>query len=70
MTKQNFEKMPKAELLAYVKINRTDEEAIRELFSDRRTPNRTTYPSLVNSNEDEIKQIERELGQKLEERSN
>jgi hypothetical protein len=70
MTKQNFEKMTKAELLAYVKVNRTDEEAIRELFSDRRNPNRTAYPSLVNSNADEIKQIEHELSQKLKERNN
>lgn len=70
MTKQNFESMTKAELLAYVKVNRTDEEAVRELFSDRRNPNRTVYPSLVNSNEDEIKQIENELGQKLKERAN
>lgn len=52
MTKQNFEKMTKVELLAYVKVNRTDDEAIRELFSDRRNPNRTIYPSLVNLNED------------------
>ena len=70
MTKQNFEKMTKVELLAYVKVNRTDDEAIRELFSDRRNPNRTIYPSLVNSNEDEIKQVENELSQKLEERAN
>ncbi|WP_009630319.1 DUF6887 family protein [Synechocystis sp. PCC 7509] len=70
MTKQNFEKMTKVDLLAYVKVNRTDDEAIRELFSDRRNPNRTIYPSLVNSNEDEIKQIENELSQKLKERAN
>lgn len=70
MTKQNFEKMTKVELLAYVKVNRTDDEAIRELFSDRRNPNRTIYPSLVNSNEDEIKQVENELSQKLKERAN
>lgn len=69
MTKQNFEKMTKVELLAYVKVNRTDDEAIRELFSDRRNPNRTIYPSLVNSNEDEIKQVENELSQKLKERA-
>ena len=69
MTKQNFEKMTKVELLAYVKVNRTDDDAIRELFSDRRNPNRTIYPSLVNSNEDEIKQVENELSQKLKERA-
>lgn len=70
MTKQEFEKMTKAELLAYVKANRTDDEAIRELFSDRRNPNRTTYHSLVNSSVEEIKQIENELSQKLKERAN
>lgn len=70
MTKQEFEKMIKAELLSYVKANRTDDEAIRELFSDRRNPNRTTYPSLVNSGAEEIRQIENELSQKLKERTN
>jgi hypothetical protein len=70
MTKQNFEQMTKAELLAYVKVNRTDEEAVQELFSNRRNPNRTIYPSLINSNEDEIKQIENQLSQKLKERAN
>ncbi len=52
-----------------MKINRADDEAIRELFSNRRNPNRTIYPSLLNSNEDEIKQIEDEISQKLKERS-
>ena len=45
MTKINYEQMSKEELIAYVKLNRTDDEAIRELFSVRRNPNATRYPA-------------------------
>lgn len=45
MTKLNYEQMSKEELIAYVKLNRTDDEAIRELFVNRRNPNATKYPA-------------------------
>lgn len=45
MSKPNFQEMPKAELIAYVKQNRTDDEAIRELFVNRRNPDATWYPA-------------------------
>lgn len=45
MTKLNYEQMSKEELIAYVKVNRSDDEAIRELFSVRRNPNAKRYPA-------------------------
>lgn len=45
MSKPNFKEMLKSELIAYIKQNRTDDEAIRELFVNRRNPNATWYPA-------------------------
>ncbi len=45
MNKPNFKEMSKSELIAYIKQNRTDDEAIRELFVNRRNPNATWYPA-------------------------
>lgn len=45
--KPNFKEMTKNQLVAYVKEHRTDEEAIRELFQHRRSPDSTAtwYPA-------------------------
>lgn len=53
--KPNFKEMTKAELIAYVKEHRTDDEAIRELFINRANPNATWYSA--STTYDEIKQI-------------
>lgn len=45
MNKQNYEQMSTDDLIAYIKLNRTDDEAIRELFVNRRNPNATKYPA-------------------------
>jgi hypothetical protein len=45
MNKPNFKEMSKSELIAYIKQNRTDDQAIRELFVNRRNPNATWYPA-------------------------
>lgn len=45
MNKPDFKEMSKSELIAYIKQNRTDNEAIRELFVNRRNPNATWYPA-------------------------
>lgn len=45
MNKPNFKQMSKEDLIAYIKLNRTDDEAIRELFVNRRNPNSTKYPA-------------------------
>lgn len=69
MNKPNFEQMSKEELIAYVKVNRTDDEAIRELFSARRNPNPTIYPYIGDLPEEDqvqqMKKIEDEIRQKI-----
>ena len=47
MNKQNYEQMSTDDLIAYIKLNRTDDEAIRELFVNRRNPNATKYPAAL-----------------------
>lgn len=56
--KPNFREMSKEDLIAYIKANRTDDEAIRELFINRRNPNTTVYPASLT--QPEIEQILRE----------
>lgn len=43
----DFKEMTKSELLTYVREHRTDDEAIRELFVNRRSPDETAtwYPA-------------------------
>ncbi|WP_009630056.1 DUF6887 family protein [Synechocystis sp. PCC 7509] len=45
MNKPNYKQMSKEDLIAYIKLNRTDDEAIRELFVNRRNPNAKRYPA-------------------------
>lgn len=45
MNKPDFKQMSSLDLIAYIKLNRTDDEAIRELFVNRRNPNATKYPA-------------------------
>lgn len=47
LMKPNFKEMTKPELITYVKEHRTDDEAIRELFVNRRSPDETAtwYPA-------------------------
>ncbi|HEY9803721.1 MAG TPA: hypothetical protein V6D25_25490 [Leptolyngbyaceae cyanobacterium] len=45
MTKPDFRQMNRQELKAYIRENPTDDEAIRELFVNRRSPHAKTYPS-------------------------
>lgn len=55
MTNPNYEKMSREELRKYVLLHRDDDEAIRELFVNRRNSNAKIYPA--NQTTDEIKQI-------------
>lgn len=55
MTNSNYEKMSREELRKYVLLHRDDDEAIRELFVNRRNPNAKIHPA--NQTIDEIKQI-------------
>jgi hypothetical protein len=44
MTKPNFQQMTRKELKKYILAHPTDDEAIRELFINRRNPNAKIYP--------------------------
>ena len=44
MMKTNFEQMTRKELKKYILAHPTDDEAIRELFINRRNPNAQVYP--------------------------
>lgn len=53
--KQNFKEMSFSELRAYIVEHREDEEAIHELFVNRRNPNAKVYP--YNQSGEEIEEI-------------
>ncbi|WP_334918198.1 DUF6887 family protein [Nostoc sp.] len=44
MTKPDFKQMTRKELKKYILTHPTDDEAIRELFINRRNPNVKIYP--------------------------
>jgi hypothetical protein len=44
MKKSDFTRMTRQELKAYIRQNPIDDEAVRELFIYRRSPNAKTYP--------------------------
>ena len=44
MTKPNFNQMTRKELKKYILSHPTDDEAIRELFVNRRNPNVQVFP--------------------------
>jgi len=53
--KPNFKEMSFKELRAYIIAHRQDDEAIHELFINRRNPNATKYPS--NLTDEEMSEI-------------
>jgi hypothetical protein len=60
--KPNFNSMSRAELLDYIKQNRTDDEAWG-IFLDRRNPNAKKYPAPLDENS--IKIMEEAFREKL-----
>lgn len=68
--KPNFSQMTLSELRAYIKEHRTDDEAIRELFVNRRSPDETAtwYPAPLD--EEAIKIMEEAFRQKFQEIEN
>lgn len=44
MSKPNFQQMSRSDLNKYIRSHPTDDEAIRELFVNRRNPNAKRYP--------------------------
>lgn len=57
MSKPDLKKMTRQELKAYIRENPTDDEAIRELFVYRRSPNAKTYPSPQSMTKEELRNI-------------
>jgi hypothetical protein len=57
MTKPNFKQMTRKELKTYIRQNPTDDEAIRELFVNRRSPNAKIYPYPYNMTKEELDNV-------------
>ncbi|BAY07629.1 DUF6887 family protein [Calothrix sp. NIES-2098] len=57
MTQPDFTKMTRQELKAYIRQHPTDDEAIRELFVNRRSPDAKTYPFPYNMTKEELTEI-------------
>jgi len=60
MTKPNFNQMTRKELKKYILAHPTDDEAIRELFINRRNPNAKVYPYPYDLSYEEVESIFRE----------
>lgn len=63
MTKPNFTQMTRKELKTYIRQNPTDDEAIRELFVNRRSPNAKKYPYPHSMSKEELDNIFRSKSQ-------
>jgi hypothetical protein len=57
MMKPDFNKMTRKELKKYVLSHPNDDEAIRELFISRRSPNAKIYPFPYEMSEEEVAKI-------------
>jgi hypothetical protein len=60
MSKPNFQQMSRSELKKYIRDHPTDDEAIRELFVNRRNPNAKRYPYPYDMSSEEVEAIFRE----------
>ncbi len=63
MTKPNFNQMSRKELKAYIRQHPTDEDAIKELFVNRRSPNAKTFPFPYEMSQQELADIFRHVTQ-------
>ncbi len=57
MTKPDFTTMTRKELKTYIRQHPTDDEAIRELFVNRRRDNATMYPYPYDMTKEDIDKI-------------
>lgn len=57
MTKPDFQKMNRQELKKYILAHPSDDEAIHELFINRRNPNAKIYPYPYDMNYEEVEAI-------------
>ena len=57
MMKPNLTQMTRKELKTYIRQYPTDDEAIRELFVNRRSPNAKSYPFPYNMKKEDLDDI-------------
>jgi hypothetical protein len=57
MTKPDFTQMTRKELKTYIRQHPTNDEAIRELFINRRHPDTKTYPFPYDMTKEELAEI-------------
>jgi hypothetical protein len=57
MTKPNFSQLTRQELKAYIRQHASDDEAIRELFVNRRHPDAKVYPFPYDMTEEELAEV-------------
>ena len=57
MMKPDFTLMTRKDLKAYILQHPTDDDAIRELFVNRRSPKAKTYPFPYNMTKEELDEI-------------
>jgi hypothetical protein len=63
--KPNYQQMTSVELRAYIKENRTDEEAIQELFVHRRSPDESATWYSVPFSPEGIEETQELIRQKM-----
>lgn len=64
MTKPDFTQMSRKELKGYIRQHPTDDNAIRELFVNRRSPDAKLYPFPYDMSKQELDEIFRNAIQK------
>ncbi len=64
MTKPNFTQISRKELKYYIGQHPTDDEAIRELFINRRSPDAKIYPFPYDMSKQELDEIFSRITQK------
>lgn len=60
MTKPDFKQMTRKELKTYIRQHPTDDEAIRELFINRRSSESKSYPFPYNLKKEELDDLFRQ----------
>ena len=57
MSKPNFSQLTRQELKRYIRQHPTDDEAIRELFVNRRSPDAKVFPPPSQMTQEELENI-------------
>jgi hypothetical protein len=57
MSKPNFSQLTRQELKSYIRQHPTDDEAIRELFVNRRSPDAKVFPPPSQMTQEELENV-------------